>query len=111
MTYEELKLEAEKQGYTLTKKITYEKIKPCICGNKRIYSGIDEFTFFKGKFGRFYYCSKSRRKGEIAKYLYQAKRNWNEMIEKANENIQKYNPKCSGGNVRPIRAKEQKNEE
>jgi hypothetical protein len=101
MTYEELKLEAEKQGYTLTKKITYEKMQKCICG-KYPYQEIS----IKPK-GKYFRCANCGFKSEICRWNYQAIANWNKAVEKANENIKKYNPKCIGGNVRPIRAKEE----
>ena len=80
MTKEKLKAEAEKQGYVLTKKIKYEKLEPCLCGNKRICSSLEVID---GKWVKTYYCSKCHNKGKPAKYLYQAKHNWNEAIIEA----------------------------
>ena len=78
MTLEELKDEASRQGYTLTKKITYEPLKKCVCGNKRIYQ---DTTAYPEIYGKYYYCNKCKRKGEIAKTWYQARANWNKSVE------------------------------
>ena len=75
MTFEELKAEASRQGYTLTKKITYEKLKPCVCGSKRVRHSC------VCKEGRVYYCVDCGRHGKSAKYLYQARANWNKAVE------------------------------
>lgn len=76
MTLEELKVEAEKLGYTLTKKIKYEKIEPCICGCKRV-NHILTFT----PRGSYYRCSKCGLKGETANTQYQARINWNNKVK------------------------------
>lgn len=76
MTLEELKIEAEKFGYKLTKKIKYEKIEPCICGCKRV---IREISL--NPRGSYYYCSNCGLKGETANTNYQAKINWNNKIK------------------------------
>lgn len=75
MTLEELKIEAEKLGYKLTKKIKYEKLEPCICGWKRIIRGISY------PHGSFYYCYKCGLKGETANTQYQARINWNKKVK------------------------------
>lgn len=75
MTLEELKAEATKHGYTLTKKITYEKVKTCTCGSKRITS---DLVYPRSKR---YRCTKCGRKGEPAKTKYQAIANWNNAVD------------------------------
>lgn len=113
MTYEELKLEAEKQGYTLTKKITYEKMQKCICG-KYPYQEISIRP--KGKYFR---CANCGLKSEIGRWNYQAIANWNKAVEIArivtidgySYNINEIS--CDWDKVyvkEPIRAKEQGNE-
>lgn len=79
MTLEELKKEAKLHGYCLTKKLKYEKIEPCVCGNKRI---IQEISLKPNEFGKYYYCSKCRLKCEVSKTNYQARINWNKIVKK-----------------------------
>lgn len=74
MTFEELKAEASRQGYSLTKKIKYEKLQKC-CGK---YPQQEININPKGKY---YYCRYCGRKGEIAKTNYQAISNWNKAVE------------------------------
>lgn len=93
MTYEELKVEAERQGFNLVKK--YErliKLEPCICGSKRI-------SRWRGRHSYQYYCPKCDRKAlGVETYINYddpndkmlamsevnnlARKNWNEMIRK-----------------------------
>ena len=75
MTIEELKAEAEKQGYTLTKKITYAKIQKCVCG-KHPYQEISI-----NPNGKYFRCAKCGLKGEIGRWNYQAIDNWNKAVE------------------------------
>jgi hypothetical protein len=86
MTFEELKAEASRQGYSLTKKITYAKLKPCVCGSKKIYQDI---TVYPKTYGKYYYCSNCKRKSEIAKSWYQARDNWNKFVEENSQNTKK----------------------
>lgn len=109
MTYEELKLEAEKQGYTLTKKITYEKMQKCICG-KHPYQEISIRP--KGKYFR---CANCGLKSEIGRWNYQAIANWNKAVENAqkviiNGNEVKFYYNSTAYNKEPIRVKEQGND-
>ena len=76
MTLEELRKEAEKHGYTLSKKIVYEKLNYCSCG-RRPFQAISVNP--NGKYYRCPYCGK---KSEIARTLYQARSNWNKVAKK-----------------------------
>jgi hypothetical protein len=75
MTLEELKIEANKLGYSLCKQITYEKLSTCQCGSKRIAS---ELWLHHTKY---YRCTKCGLKGEPAKTKYQAIINWNNAVK------------------------------
>ena len=75
MTLDELKVEAEKLGYTLIKKSESVKMLPCTCGCKRR-------TEWFGKGQIFYSCNGCGKKSPPAKTERGAKRAWNEMIEK-----------------------------
>ena len=77
MTFEELKAEANRQGYKLTKAIKYEKLKPCSCGESR---RIQQELSINPK-GKYYRCAKCGRKGEIANSWYQARINWNKGVK------------------------------
>lgn len=77
MTVEELKVEAEKLGYKIVKPIKYVKLKPCICGCRRVYPEIS-----LNPKGRYYRCQNCGLTGEISKYVYQSKINWNKAVEK-----------------------------
>lgn len=79
MTFEELKAEAEKQGYVLTKKIKYEKLKKCACGNSR--SVYEEISISPR--GKYFVCKNCKLKGEIARTLYKAIENWNFAVDSA----------------------------
>lgn len=78
MTYEELKTEAKKQGYSLVKQPVYIKMLKCPCGAKnstRYYSS--------GLLQKYYYCCKCGLHGEkTAHTTKQAKLNWNKAVEK-----------------------------
>jgi predicted SprT family Zn-dependent metalloprotease len=78
MTLEELKAEAKKHGYTLTKKIVYEPLKKCPCGSHR---SIRQEISLKPK-GKYYRCAECGRKGELASSWYQARANWNKTLDK-----------------------------
>lgn len=80
MTFEELKIEAEKQGYTLIKKQPYVKLLPCTCGAKRIAvwfraSNSQEET------GSFCKCLKCGAEGKVAKTQREARINWNNKVQ------------------------------
>jgi hypothetical protein len=76
MTLEELKTEASKLGYSLCKKVTYEKLSTCKCGSKRIAS---ELWYRNNKC---YRCTKCGLKSEPAKTKYQAIINWNNAVNR-----------------------------
>ena len=75
MTFEELKAEASRQGYSLTKKITYEPLKKCVCGK------YPQQEININPNGKYYYCKHCGLVGDIAKSLYQARANWNKFVE------------------------------
>ena len=75
MTLEELSIEANKHGYALCRKITYEKISTCKCGSKRIAS---ELWMRRTKY---YRCTKCGLKSQPAKTKYQAIINWNKAVK------------------------------
>ena len=70
MNIHELKAEANALGYSIAKKITYEKVSKCPCGSKRVASDIDMRS-------KYYRCTHCGYKGEPAKTKYQAIINWN----------------------------------
>lgn len=78
MTLDELKVEAEKLGYTLIKKPESIKMLPCTCGSKRRSE-----WFSAGQI--FYCCNRCGKKSPPANTVRGAKRAWNEMIEKGGE--------------------------
>lgn len=80
MTLEELKAEAKKHGYKLTKEYPYIRMSACVCGHKNIAHWI--------KFGGvptpyFHQCRKCGLTSEPAKTKYEAKLKWNECVENA----------------------------
>lgn len=75
MTLEELRSEANKLGYSLCKKVTYEKLSTCRCGSRRIAS---EIGYPRSKY---YRCTKCGLKSEPAKTKYQAIRSWNKAVK------------------------------
>ena len=76
MNFEELKTEANALGYSLCKKITYEKLSTCKCGSRRITSEL-------GIRSKYYRCTKCGLKGNPAKTKYQAIANWNVAVKEA----------------------------
>ena len=80
MNINELKAEANALGYSIAKKITYEKVSKCQCGSKRIVS---EINYPRGKY---YRCTHCGYKSESAKTKYEAIQNWN----KATNDFEKY---------------------
>ena len=71
MDISELKAEANALGYSIVKKITYEKVSKCHCSHSsRVYYGTNGRE-------KYYYCNKCGYKGEPAKTKYQAIINWN----------------------------------
>ena len=74
-TLEELKIEANKLGYSLCKQITYEKLSTCKCGSRRIASDIGCHRT------KYYRCTNCGLKGQPAKTKYQAIINWNNAVK------------------------------
>ena len=79
MTFEELKAEADRQGYYLEKKKIYIKLLPCICGKKRI----NVWCSSNGTW--FYICPECGRESQPSKTQIGAKRNWNSLMEHIKE--------------------------
>ncbi len=79
MTLEELKVEAEKQGYRLTKIIPTVKILPCpVCGAKRTI----EWCSSRDGGGYIRECHNRDFKADFAKTKTEAKQKWNEAVLK-----------------------------
>ena len=74
MNITELKAEANALGYSISKKIIYEKPLRCPCGSRHWVS--QEITTR----GKYYRCPKCGYKGEVAKTKYQAIINWNKAV-------------------------------
>lgn len=75
MTLEELKVEANKLGYSLVKKRRKVYLQPCVCGcNKRqIWNTYDLKYFYK--------CAHCGRKSPPADSMMAAKEMWNETMK------------------------------
>lgn len=80
MTLDELKVEADKLGYRLTKKQTYIKLLLCTCGCKKAkeWYGVG----FNVSDRYFYACPRCEKKSPSAKTRREARIAWNEMIKK-----------------------------
>lgn len=73
MTEQELKIEAKKLGYNVSKKINYEKLVPCsLCGSKKVRRHINLGHT------EYYQCHNCGRSSEEKRYNYQARKAWNE---------------------------------
>lgn len=81
MTLEELKAEAKKHGYKLTKEYPYVRLSPCICGHKRI--GEYFILYSDTKETRFRKCYRCGFASEPARTKHEAKIKWNECVENA----------------------------
>ena len=77
MTFEELKAEATRQGYVLSKKIVYERLKDCTCGSR---FRVQELSI--NPKGKYYYCRNCGLKGGLANSWYEARQLWNKRVEK-----------------------------
>lgn len=77
MTLEELRTEAKKHGYKLTKEYKYISLLPCVCGHKTQRIG---WTSSKTPYR--YKCYKCGFASEPAKTKYEAKLKWNECVER-----------------------------
>jgi hypothetical protein len=76
MTLEELKAEAKKHGYKLTKEYKYIKLHSCICGNKH-----PTLEWDIAQKQRYYTCRKCKFRANGAKSKYEAIAKWNEFVE------------------------------
>ena len=75
MTFEELKAEAERQGYKLVKKpIPLPKIQPCTCGRQKLE------TWYHDR-GTFLRCPRCGKKGGIGKTDRETREKWNALFE------------------------------
>lgn len=79
MTLEDLKAEAKKHGYKLTKEYPYISLLPCICGNKHISSPM---VYGPTKTPYFHRCGKCGFASEQAKTKYEARQKWNECVSR-----------------------------
>ena len=80
MTLEELKIEAEKYGYILTKKRKpLPKLLPCNCGRKRID------LWYQTPRGYVYKCPICGRKGIGGLTKQEARENWNKKVRSDEE--------------------------
>ena len=86
MTLEELKAEAKKHGYKLTKDYPYIKLAPCVCGHKS-----QHISWTSGKTPYYYKCYKCGLTAQFAKTKYEAKLKWNECVENARKEKQNEN--------------------
>ena len=80
MTCEELRIEANKLGYTLVKKKENVKLDPCVCGyNRRELWSYAE----KGICYYYYQCKKCgvTSKDYSDRNILQAKKGWNRFVE------------------------------
>ena len=77
MTLEELRTEAQKHGYKLTKEYPYISLAPCICGSKyrTMWFGVNNTYEYK--------CNKCGFASGRAKTKHDAKIKWNECVENA----------------------------
>ena len=82
MKLEELKAEAEKHGYRLTKKCEYVRLKPCPrCGSNRR----GHWHVISGQGKSFYECEKCGFRGGNGTSKRKARIAWNEAVEKAGD--------------------------
>ena len=82
MTYEELKVEADKLGYKLIKKQKTVKLLRCRCGSNRREEWV-VVNSSTGKFQRQLICVKCGLSAPPGNTLKEAKENWNKMIEES----------------------------
>lgn len=71
MNINELKAEANRLGFSIAKKITYEKVLPCPCGSKHWVR--QEMTMR----GKYYRCTECGYTSIVSKFKYEAIHNWN----------------------------------
>ena len=79
MTLEELKAEAKKHGYKLTKEYPYIKLAPCVCGHK----GCGLYFNWGNKNEHYYHkCYRCGFASDGARTKHEAKLKWNECVSK-----------------------------
>ena len=82
MKLEELKEEAKKHGYVLTKKREYIRFKPCVCGHNRRHRWS---VCWMGISGYRYRCEKCGFDGGVGSSERAARIAWNKAVEKASD--------------------------
>ena len=82
MTVEELKAEAKRLGYNIIKKPESVKLLPCVCGHKRVEQYYKHIQGKKKESGHFYWCQWCGREAEVGKTKIEAKKRWNEAMER-----------------------------
>jgi hypothetical protein len=83
MTFEELKAEASRQGYSLVKKPTYVSLAKCSCGAKLSVKAYDTI------YGHAYRCIKCGLESVPSKTRKNARLYWNMEVEKSLKNTEK----------------------
>ena len=83
MTFEELQIEAQKQGYKLVKNKPYEKLLPCTCGYNKRDRWVRYYNEEGGRHGRYVtlICKNCGREVD-GRSDADAKRNWNKEVSK-----------------------------
>lgn len=81
MTIEELKEEAKKHGLYLNKATAYTKLSQCICGCKRRHV-ISQYDKKSGTIRYAIECIKCKKQSPFMRTEEDARKAWNEMIEK-----------------------------
>ena len=74
MTLEELRAEANKRGYQLVKKQPYIKYPTCTCKKSRVY------RMHRAYEGTYFVCSVCGKASKPARWIKDAKANWNNGI-------------------------------
>ena len=76
MTLEELRTEAKKHGYKLTKEYPYVRMIPCVCGSK------SQTLWGAPGHMHYYQCKKCGFSTGLVKTKYEAKLKWNECVKR-----------------------------
>ena len=80
MTLDQLKAEAEKQGYKLVKKPDpLPRIHPCSCGRQKLQTWW-EAGEYQGR-GTFLKCPNCGKRGAVGKTERETRENWNALFE------------------------------
>lgn len=67
-------------GYDVTKRKPYERLKPCVCGHNR-----RNYAWLIGSGGSVYECKKCGFRGGVGSSEKDARRKWNEAVERHKE--------------------------